>query len=62
MIGLRSTILAVLTSMVSIVGHVGVERCLLASLPGGVEYPEGLSRVGRLAGFILLVKTDPPAL
>ena len=55
MIDLRSTILMVLTSMVSIVGHVGVEGCLLASLPGGVEYPEGLSRVGRLAGSIFLV-------
>ena len=61
-IDLRSTILMVLTSMVSIVGHVGIERCLLASLPGGVEYPEGLSRVGRLAGFILVVKVDPFAL
>ena len=60
-IGLGSTNLVVLTPMIGI-GHGVAEGYLQARFPGGVEYPEGLSRVGRLAGFILLVKTDPLAL
>ena len=43
-------------------GHGVVDGSLQARFPGGVEYPDGLSRVGRLAGFMLLMKTDPLAL
>ena len=60
-VGLRSTNLVVLTPMIGI-GHGGADGCLQARSFGAVEFPEGLSRVGRLAGFILLVKTDPSAL
>ena len=60
-VGLRSTNLVVLTPMIGI-GHGVAEGYLQARFLGVVEFPEGLSRVGRLAGFILLVKTDPPAL
>ena len=61
MIGCRSTDLVVLAPMIA-TGHGIVDGSLQARFPGGVEYPDGLSRVGRLAGFILLVKTDPLAL
>ena len=53
-VGLRSTNLVVLTPMIGI-GHGVAEGYLQARFPGGVEYPEGLSRVGRLAGSIFLV-------
>ena len=43
-------------------GHGVVDGSLQATFPGGVEYPDCLSRVGGLAGFIVSVKTDPLAL
>ena len=43
-------------------GHGVVDGSLQAKFPGGVEYPDGLSRVVGLAGFIVAVKTDSLAL
>ena len=60
-IGLRSTDLVVLAPMIA-TGHGVVDGSLQATVPGGVEYPDCLFRVGVLAGFIVSVKTDPLAL